>query len=94
MEQYIEGYNNKLKNRLFSLLCEYEKGGEWEAYLDAIIIELLGIPVAARGINFYSLFSKISALKYLSYKYFRKTIFDCMSILGKTDSLIGDAYEL
>ena len=25
-----EGYSNSLKNKLFGLLCEYEKGREWE----------------------------------------------------------------
>ena len=25
-----EGYNNKLKNKLFGVLCEREKGREWE----------------------------------------------------------------
>ena len=46
MEKYnaieTEGYNNKLKNKLFGLLCEYEKGREWEKFLDSILIELLG----------------------------------------------------
>ena len=35
-------YRNKLKNRLFGLLCEYEKEREWRKYLDAILIELYG----------------------------------------------------
>ena len=37
-----EGYANSLKNKLFGLLCEYEKGREWEKFLDSIIIELMG----------------------------------------------------
>ena len=35
----VQHYNN-LKNRLFGLLCEYEKGREWEKFLDSILIEL------------------------------------------------------
>ena len=35
-----EGYTNKLKNKLFGLLCEFEKNREWEKFLDSIIIEL------------------------------------------------------
>ena len=27
----FEGYKNKLKGRLFGLLCEREKNGEWES---------------------------------------------------------------
>ena len=37
-----EGYANKLKNKLFGLLCEFEKNREWEKFLDSIIIELMG----------------------------------------------------
>ena len=37
-----EGYNNKLKNKIFHLLCEYEEDGEWEKFLDSILIELEG----------------------------------------------------
>lgn len=78
-----EGYNNKLKNKLFGLLCEYEKNREWEKFLDAILVELMGFPEENRGINYYILYFKISSLRYLNYKYFRATIFDCMNILGK-----------
>lgn len=78
-----EGYNNKLKNKLFGLLCEYEKNREWEKFLDAILVELIGFPEENRGINYYILYFKISSLRYLNYKYFRATIFDCMNILGK-----------
>ena len=44
-----EGYANSLKNKLFGLLCEYEKGREWEKFLDSIIIELMGL--GANSIN-------------------------------------------
>ena len=37
-----EAYNNKLKNKLFGLLCEFEKNREWERFLDSILIELMG----------------------------------------------------
>ena len=37
-----DDYKNRLKNRLFGLLCEYEKEREWRKYLDAILIELYG----------------------------------------------------
>ncbi len=78
-----EGYSNKLKNKLYGLLCEYEKNGEWEAFLDSILIELEGIPEDQRSINYYSLYYNISSLRHLSYKYFRSTIFSCMSLLGR-----------
>lgn len=78
-----EGYNNKLKNKLFGLLCEYEKDREWEKFLDAILVELMGFPEERRTINYYTLYFKVSSLRFLNYKYFRATIFDCMNILGK-----------
>jgi hypothetical protein len=83
MNHLKEGYNNKLKNRLFACLCEREIEGEWEANLDAILIELMGYPEEEKGINYYIIFYKLSSCKYLQYKYFRKTIFDVMNLLGK-----------
>lgn len=35
-----EGYKDKMKNKLYGLLREREKDGEWEKYLDTILIEL------------------------------------------------------
>ena len=78
-----EGYNNKLKNQFFGLLCEYEKNRDWEAFLDSIIIELMGFEESLRTINYYKLFHKVVSLRYLSYKYFRTTIFDCMNLISK-----------
>lgn len=84
------GYLNKMKNRLFGLLCEREKKGEWEKFLDTILIELLGFPDSSKGINYYILFYKISSLKYLDYVYFRRTIFECMNLVDSLDGP-GDA---
>lgn len=84
IKEVKEGYNNKLKNRLYGLLCEYEKGGEWESFLDAILIELEGIPEDERSINYLVLYYNISSLRHLRYEYFRSTIFSCMSLLGKS----------
>lgn len=30
-----------LKNRIYGLLCEREKQGDWEEFLDTILVELL-----------------------------------------------------
>lgn len=77
-----EGYNNRLKNKLFGLLCEFEKNGEWESFLDSIIIELNGVPKEEQTINYLILMHKINTLRYLKYEYFRKTIFDCMNLIS------------
>ena len=84
-KEIYEGYANRLKNKLFGLLCEYEKRGEWEPFLDSIIIELMGIPEEEQTINYLVLSHKIGSLRYLNYNYFRKTIFDCMGLLSKGD---------
>lgn len=82
-EAVKEAYTNKLKNKLFGLLCEFEKDREWEKFLDSILIELLGYPEEQKTINYYTLFYKLSSLKYLKYEYFRTTIFDAMGLVGK-----------
>ncbi len=87
MNDFSEGYNNKIKNKLFGLLCEFEKGREWEKFLDAILIELMAVEESKRTINYLSLINKISSLRYLRYEYFRTTIFDCMNLLGKNNEL-------
>ena len=81
--QVRESYNNKLKSKLFGLLCEREKGRDWEKFLDSILIELMGYSEEERTINYYTLFHKLSTLRYLRYEYFRGTIFDCMDLIGK-----------
>lgn len=87
MSDYVadmkEGYTNKFKSKLYGLLCEFEKNGEWETFLDSILCELLGYSNGQKTINYYILFYKLSSLRYLKYKYFRSTIFDCMSLVEK-----------
>ena len=75
------GYYNKLKSRLYGLLCEKEKEGACEKFLDTIIIELMGFSQNDQTINYWTLIGKLSALRYLSYEYFRKTVFECMNLV-------------
>ena len=65
----LEGYNNNVKNRLFGLLCEYEKNADWEKFLDSLLIELMSYPEEQKTINYYRLYTKVSSLRYLSYEY-------------------------
>lgn len=82
-KQIKEAYNNKLKSKLFGLLCEREKGRVWEKFLDSILIELMGYDEDEKTINYYILCHKLSTLKYLRYEYFRGVIFDCMDLISK-----------
>ena len=82
MDEVTSAYKNKLKNKLFALLCEREKNGEWESFLNNLYIEIFGNKNFLRTINYLELQAKMGALRYLDYPYFRSTIFDCMSLLG------------
>lgn len=80
-----EGYKDKMKSRLYGLLCEREKNGEWERFLDTLLIEMQGYKENKKTIEYYTLYSKLSACRYLSYKYFRKTLFECMELFDRVD---------
>ena len=85
MDMVSTAYRNKLKNKLFALLCEREKNGEWESFLNNLYIEIFGNKNFLKTINYLELQAKMGALRYLDYPYFRSTIFDCMSLLGEED---------
>ena len=82
-EEQKQEYNEKIRSELFGLLCEYEKDRNWERFLDSILVELLNIDEDRKTATYYKLYSKLSSLRYLSYKYFRATIFDCMNLVTK-----------
>lgn len=79
-------YKDKLKNRLYGLLCEREKDGEWEKFLESLLIELYQFDEDKKTINYYRLIEKMSKMKYLRFSYFRPLIFECMNLIDK----IGD----
>lgn len=79
-DETFNGYKNKLKSRLYGVLCEKEKNGDWEKFLDSIIIELRGL--GPNSINYWALIGKLSSLHDLSYDKFRKTIFEAMNLTG------------
>lgn len=78
-----EEYRTKFKNRLFGLLCEYEKGRDWGRFLDALLIELYGFHEDNKTAAYYHLVHNLCSCRYLNYEYFRSTIFDCMSLVDK-----------
>ena len=45
----------------------------------------MGYPEEKKTINYLKLFYKVSSLRYLRHKYFRSTVFDAMSLVGKKD---------
>lgn len=81
--QLSEEYAQNLSGRLYGLLCEFEKSGTWEKFLDSILIELIGIPEEFHTSKFYTLYYKLSTLRYIKYEYFRRNIFDSIDLLKK-----------
>ena len=79
-DETFDGYKNKLKSRLYGVLCEKEKNGDWEKFLDSIIVELHGLKPTS--INYWALIAKLSSLRILNYDYFRTTVFECMNLIG------------
>lgn len=73
------GYKNKIIGRLYGLLCEREKHGEWEKFLDTIQTELMGLEYDS--INYWALRGKLGALKMLNFEHFRRTIFECIKLV-------------
>lgn len=82
IEQIKDGYLDKLKGKFYGLLREREKQGEWEAFLGTIEIELIGLEQQLASIDYYELRAKVSSLRYLKFSCFRKTIFECMELIG------------
>lgn len=82
-EQLNQEYLKRLRNKLYGILCEKEKGREWEKFLENILIELMGIPDSAKNLYFYTIFYKLSSCKFLEYKYFRNNILECMGLLDR-----------
>lgn len=52
-------------------------------FLDTILIELEGYNDSSKTIDYYTLYAKLSSCRYLSYKYYRKTIFECMNLFDR-----------
>jgi len=80
-----EAYRDKMKKKLYGLLREREKNGEWKKFLDSILIELMGYEDCNKTIDYYTLYYKLSACRYLSFEYYRKTLFECMNLFDRID---------
>lgn len=86
-EDFAAKHKEVFKNRLYGLLCEKEKDGSWEDFLDNILIDLNNFSDEKRSYTYYVLVAKLSSCRYLSYKYFRKTIFECMNLIDRIDAI-------
>lgn len=84
-EEHVARHKEVLKNRIYGLLCEKEKDGSWEEFLDNILIDLGNFSEEYRSYEYYVLMAKLGTCRYLSYKYYRKTIFECMNLIDRMD---------
>ena len=60
-QDFVSKHKEVLKNRLYGLLCEKEKDGSWEEFLDNILIDLN--TEEERSYEYYVLVTKISDRK-------------------------------
>lgn len=58
-EEIVAKHKEVLKNRLYGLLCEKEKDGSWEEFLDNILIDLNNFDGKERSLEYYILISKL-----------------------------------
>lgn len=80
MDDFFNAYRNKLAGNLYGLLCERENKGKWEEYLDSIYLEFVGLEKELDSINYWKIRAKLGTLRFLTYYFFRKTIFECISL--------------
>ena len=84
-EKFADKHKEVLKNRLYGLLCEREKDGSWEDFLDNILLDLNNFQEEDRSYEYYVLVSKLVSCRYISYKQYRKVIFECMNLIDRMD---------
>ena len=84
-EKFADKHKEVLKNRLYGLLCEREKDGSWEDFLDNILLDLNNFQEEDRSYEYYVLVSKLVSCRYISYKYYRKVIFEFMNLIDRMD---------
>lgn len=88
-----------ITNQIFKLLPYREEGGDWLPLLENLIIELIGFDVLLEkgGVCFFSMICKLIGLTKLTkeedFLYFRKTIFECLSICSKIKNIILEMEE-
>ena len=58
-EEYVAKHKEILKNRLYGLLCEKEKDGSWEEFLDNILIDLSNFSDEKKSYDYYVLIGKL-----------------------------------
>lgn len=73
----------RLTNQLWKLIPMREHEEDWEKQLDTVLLEIVGLNEIFVGPIFLQLISKLEGLrvKETDFEFYRKTIFECISIL-------------
>jgi hypothetical protein len=87
---------HRLINQIFKLLPCREEGEDWRKSLHSILEELSGMTTVLPDYQeqLFSLLCKLEGLFYLSeegdFQLYRRTVFECLSILGKIKEEINN----
>jgi hypothetical protein len=75
--------NRRLTNQLWKLIPMRENQEDWEKQLDTVILEFVGLNEIFVGPVYLQILSKLEGLrvKTTSFELYRKTIFECISLL-------------
>lgn len=75
--------NRRLTNQLWKLIPMRENGEDWEKQLDTVILEFVGLNELFVGPVYLQILSKLEGLrvKNTSFELYRKTTFECISLL-------------
>ena len=78
---------DRITNQIFKLLPMREEGGDWEAPLQNLILEITGMKALwIDQVGLFSLLCRLEALLSLTdeddFLTFRRTIFECLNLLN------------
>lgn len=84
--EIVESDINRLTNQLWKLIPMRENEENWKSQLDTVVVELAGLQeLSMNQMNekFLILLSKLEGLKLMdiSFSVYRKTVFECISLL-------------
>lgn len=78
-----------LTNQIYKLLPAREEGQDWQRMLNTVILELVGMDSLLLGMHsqLFPLLCKLESLSVLiqekDFLLYRKTIFECLSLVGE-----------
>jgi hypothetical protein len=81
-DEFYKKYGERLKNKLYKILCDKEEGKEWKSQRNAFLILLYGT-TKGLSVDVMEVVGKIGALDILDESHFKKTIFESMNLIDK-----------